>query len=149
MIRIYLDNCCIQRPLDDQRFARIRLETEAISLLLALCQSTPEQNAQAELVTSEISTVENNKNPDTTRKAFGAGILEQAKEYILLNENITARAKELTTQGLHAFDALHLACAEAAKVDYFCTTDDKLLKKARTLSTITVCTPLSCLENLI
>jgi len=29
-----------------------------------------------------------------------------------------------------------LACAEAAKADYFCTCDDKFLKKAKTLQDI-------------
>jgi predicted nucleic acid-binding protein len=29
--------------------------------------------------------------------------------------------------------ALHLACAEAAGADYFCTCDDRFLKKAQTL----------------
>jgi hypothetical protein len=144
MVRIYLDNCSIQRPLDDQRFARIRLETEAVSLLLAMCY-----NGQAELITSEISVIENSNNPDFTRKAFGAGILEQAHECIAVTPSITARAEECIAHGIQAFDALHLACAEAASADYFCTCDDKLLKKARVFAKITVCTPFSCLENLI
>jgi len=33
-MKLYLDTCCLQRPLDDQRQARIRLETEAILALL-------------------------------------------------------------------------------------------------------------------
>jgi len=28
-MRIYLDNCCFNRPFDDQKQIRIRLETEA------------------------------------------------------------------------------------------------------------------------
>ncbi|MFN0197095.1 MAG: PIN domain protein, partial [Planctomycetaceae bacterium] len=28
-MRIYLDNCCFNRPFDDQRQIRVRLETEA------------------------------------------------------------------------------------------------------------------------
>jgi hypothetical protein len=28
-MRVYLDNCCFNRPFDDQRHLRIRLETEA------------------------------------------------------------------------------------------------------------------------
>ena len=31
-------------------------------------------------------------------------------------------------------DALHLASAIEMKVDYFCTTDDKLLKKAKKIN---------------
>jgi len=29
MMRVYLDNCCFNRPFDDQSQARIRLEAEA------------------------------------------------------------------------------------------------------------------------
>jgi hypothetical protein len=35
MRTIYLDACCINRPFDDQSQARIRLEAEAVLLLLA------------------------------------------------------------------------------------------------------------------
>jgi hypothetical protein len=28
-MRVYLDNCCFNRPFDDQRHLRIRLEAEA------------------------------------------------------------------------------------------------------------------------
>ncbi len=31
-------------------------------------------------------------------------------------------------------DALYLACAEAADVDYFCTCDDNLLRKAKQIA---------------
>lgn len=33
-MKIYLDACCLNRPFDDQRQARVRLEAEAISLIL-------------------------------------------------------------------------------------------------------------------
>ena len=34
-MRIYLDTCCLQRPLDDQTQPRIRVETEATSVKMA------------------------------------------------------------------------------------------------------------------
>uniref|UniRef100_UPI004057AA44 hypothetical protein n=1 Tax=Candidatus Electrothrix sp. TaxID=2170559 RepID=UPI004057AA44 len=39
------------------------------------------------------------------------------------------RAKEFEQEGLQAFDALHLACAEKG-ADVFLTVDDGLLKRA-------------------
>ncbi len=39
MIRVYLDNCCLNRPFDDQRQARIRLESEAIMAIIEQIQS--------------------------------------------------------------------------------------------------------------
>ncbi|MFM7219786.1 MAG: hypothetical protein ACKO21_06185 [Nodosilinea sp.] len=40
------------------------------------------------------------------------------------------RAGDLQELGFKPFDALHIACAEAANVDTFLTTDDQLLRKA-------------------
>jgi hypothetical protein len=43
---------------------------------------------------------------------------------------------------------LHLACAEAAEADYFCTCDDKFLKKAKALTDnkTTAVSPLELIE---
>jgi hypothetical protein len=38
-MRVYLDICAIQRPLDEQSQLRIRLETKAILGVLAACAS--------------------------------------------------------------------------------------------------------------
>ena len=37
MIRIYLDACCLNRPFDDQTQIRIRLEAEAVLMVLTQC----------------------------------------------------------------------------------------------------------------
>ncbi len=39
MVKVYLDVCCLNRPFDDQRQSRIRLESEAVLLILARCKS--------------------------------------------------------------------------------------------------------------
>lgn len=36
---IYLDVCCLNRPFDDQTQERIRLEAEAVLLILERCQA--------------------------------------------------------------------------------------------------------------
>lgn len=56
-----------------------------------------------------------------------------AKESIKLTREVEALAKTLMETGLKTLDALHLASASVAKVDYFCTCDDKFIKKAKTL----------------
>lgn len=38
-MRIYLDNCCLQRPLDNQTHPRVRIETEAVFAILAAAQA--------------------------------------------------------------------------------------------------------------
>jgi hypothetical protein len=56
----------------------------------------------------------------------------------------------LENQGFKAFDALHLACAEAGAVDYFCSCDDRLLKRAKLQSDLKLKTmsPLDFIEEL-
>jgi predicted nucleic acid-binding protein len=44
-----------------------------------------------------------------------------------------ALAGKLGASGFKPLDALHLAFASASKVDYFCTCDDKFLRKAKSL----------------
>ncbi len=36
-MRLYLDVCCLNRPFDDQRQERVRLETEALLIVFARC----------------------------------------------------------------------------------------------------------------
>ena len=43
------------------------------------------------------------------------------------------RARLLNEAGLKPLDALHFACAVEAGADYFCTCDDRLLKRARVI----------------
>jgi len=44
---------------------------------------------------------------------------------------ILDKALELDKCGLMGMDALHIACAQKAKVDFFITCDDNLLKKLK------------------
>jgi len=37
-MKIYLDNCAIQRPLDDKSQIRIALEAEAVLGIISLCE---------------------------------------------------------------------------------------------------------------
>ncbi len=55
--------------------------------------------------------------------------LNLAKEYIHINNKIEKRSLALEELSILGIDALHIAIAEAAKVDYFITCDDKLLKR--------------------
>jgi len=61
-------------------------------------------------------------------------ILELSKETVKLTAEVEALARRLrTASGLKPLDALHLASASTANADYFCTCDDKFLRKAKTL----------------
>ena len=133
MVKLYFDPCCLHRPLDNKAELRVSLESEAVLAVLALCES-----GQASLVSSDVLVFEVERNPNPQRKAFVSEILADATAVVALDENIETRAKGLERQGVKALDALHLASAEAGGVDFFCTCDDRLLKKAKLLTDLRV-----------
>jgi len=64
MTRIYLDVCCLNRPFDDQQQDRIRLESEAVLLILAHLEAGKWEWLGSEVVDWEIE-----QTPDPERKA--------------------------------------------------------------------------------
>ena len=124
---------------------RIRLEAESILSLLELCK-----RGKLELISSEALELEIEKNSLATRRNYAEAALELAHTYIMLDENIEFRAEELLRLGIQPLDALHLASAEVAKADYFCTCDDRFLRRARTINDLktVVITPLELIEEL-
>ena len=81
-------------------------------------------------VSSEALAEEIGKNPNVERRLGNAALLPLAAELMVVNNGIVCRAQELQSEGYGAFDALHLACAEAASADVLLTTDDAFIKKA-------------------
>lgn len=144
-MKIYLDSCSLQRPLDSKEHVRIVLEAEAILAILSLHES-----GALELVSSEPLIFEAQRNPNVSRKEYAFGVLYQAKIFIRINEGIENKAKELTEIGIKPLDALHLASADHAQADYFCTCDDKFLKKAKSLKGLTpkIVSPIELIEEI-
>ena len=125
-MRVYLDVCCLNRPFDDRTQDRIHLEAEAILTILKYIEKK-----QWWMINSDAIIYEVNKIPDPERKTKVQFTLFNAKDYVQINEQILRRAKQIQQLGVKSFDALHIACAEAAQADIFLTTDDKLLKKVQ------------------
>jgi predicted nucleic acid-binding protein len=73
-------------------------------------------------------------NPDPVRRDFAAQAIAKATQFVSTNDPIKARAQTFIAAGIKALDALHLASAVEAQVDYFCTCDDRFLKKACSLT---------------
>jgi len=128
-MRVYLDCCSLQRPFDDRSQPRIAVEAEAVLVILALCESQ-----QVRLISSESLLFEIGRIPDQTRREDALTILRLAKETVELTTEVEVLARILMASGLKPLDALHLASASTAKADYFCTCDDKFLRKAKTLN---------------
>jgi len=80
-MRIYLDTCCLQRPLDDQTQPRIRVETEAVFAILASVQ-----DGGVTLLTSEALEFEIGRIPDEQRRKEAMAILTLAGERLTLSD---------------------------------------------------------------
>jgi predicted nucleic acid-binding protein len=132
-VKIYLDLCAIQRPLDTPDHVRIVLESEAVLGIIAFCDK-----GQIELLSSEALLYEGEQSPLPIRKEHTLAILEKAKSIINVAKKETRRAEKLMSFGLEPLDALHLALAESGNADYFCTCDDKLLKNAKRVGNLMV-----------
>ena len=122
---LYLDVCCFNRPFDDQTQERVRLESEAVLLILGRCQ-----RGEWQLVGSEAVALEINQTRDSGRKSKLLALANLATLHVMVDESVEARASFLVHQGLKTFDALHIACAEAGQANAFVTTDDRLIRWA-------------------
>ncbi|MBQ9494307.1 MAG: hypothetical protein IJR50_01560 [Treponema sp.] len=124
-MKVYLDNCCYNRPYDDQSDLRISLETQAKLFIQYLIQEK-----KLELVTSYVLYYENSKNPHTSRSETIFDFFKNATSYVGIDKNnhILDLATKIQITGIKTADACHIACAEFSKCDFFVTTDDRILK---------------------
>lgn len=135
-MRVYLDNCCLNRPFDDQRQMRVRLEAEA-----KLCIQEHIRSGTLDLVWSYILDFENAANPFEERRTTISGWRQYATMDIEETAMILQSANRLAGMGLKAKDALHIACAIAGECTYFVTTDDNILKRRQEVHDIIVIDP--------
>lgn len=126
-MKIYLDVCCINRPFDDQTEERVRMESEAVLVILKRCLS------EWTLIGSEAIDYEISRIPDAERRSKVERIASISREKTIVDESIVSRAREIQMQGLTPMDALHLACAERS-ADIMLTTDDEILRAAIRMS---------------
>jgi predicted nucleic acid-binding protein len=125
-VKIYLDLCAIQRPLDTANQVRIALEAEAVPGIIRFSDS-----AQVELLSSEALLYEGEQSGLPIRREHTRAVLAKAKSIVNVSETETTRAANLVTFGIKPIDALNLALAESGKADYFCTCDDRLLQHSK------------------
>jgi len=135
--KVYLDNCCFNRPYDDQIQEVIRLETGAKLYLQELIKA-----GELELVWSFILDFENEANPHVEKKESIAEWRSIAKTSVAPLEAVRSAAIEIQSKtSLKAKDSLHLACAILAEADNFVTTDKQILKKRNLLPTVAIVDP--------
>ncbi len=136
-MKLYLDNCCFNRPFDDQSNIRIRIEAEA-----KLRIQEDIRSGLYALVWSYIMDYENGRNPFLERKEQIALWSEYSVNDVGEDNEVLRIARLLNDKGIKKLDSLHIACAIAAKADYFLTTDKGILKKAMFVNDIKIIDPI-------
>ena len=111
-MKIYLDNCCYNRPFDDQSQQRIFEETNAIFNIINLSCELDYVIFGSDVLIMEIAKITQTVNQN----------INLSKEIEQIAESIVKISK------IHDFDALHLASAIIGGADIFFTTDYKLIK---------------------
>lgn len=114
----------MNRLTDDQNQPRIREEAGAVERVLKLVRDGTVQWTSSDALADEID-----RNSDLERKLGNVALLAFTSEIVEENDQIAHRAEALHRVGYGVFDALHLACAEAARVDVLLTTDDSFIRK--------------------
>ncbi len=137
------DNCCFNRPFDDQSQLRILLETEA--------KLNIQENIRSGIFTliwSYVLDYENSKNPFRERK-------EQIEKWRAYSEvdieeenKIIEMASAINAHGINKFDSLRIACAIYGDADYFLTTDDRVLEKSTLIHNVTITDPIGFIKEL-
>jgi hypothetical protein len=141
-LKIYLDNCCYNRPFDDQSQIRIHLETQA-----KLYIQDKIKEGIYHLVWSYILDYENGKNPYEEKRLAISPWRAIASSFIAEEtEEILTFAESLVLRGIKTYDALHISCAVAAQCDYFLTTDKKLLNTL--ISEIKIVSPIVFVDEM-
>jgi predicted nucleic acid-binding protein len=123
-ISIYLDVCTLCRPFDDQSFLRIRMETDAVNLIMSKVVE-----GSLILAVSPVHFAEINAIHDNIERVELLSILERFGVMLDIDKAAARmRAEELVAAGFGPADAAHIAFAEGGKAK-FISCDDKLLKK--------------------
>ncbi|MCL2027274.1 MAG: PIN domain-containing protein [Bacteroidales bacterium] len=139
--RIYLDNCCFNRPYDDQTQLNIYLETQAKLHVQSLVYKK-----KIELVWSFILTFENSQNIFNAKKTSISQWENLSSFFVEKSEEIRVIAKDIMTYGVKATDAAHVACAIVGNCDYFITVDKRLLKYQD--KRIKICDPIEFINEI-
>lgn len=139
-MRVYLDNCCYNRPFDDQDQLKVRLETEAKLRIQFLMRTGVLEYAWSDMLSLEVL-----DNPVPSHRDKILEWKDGASVNVTMSSQILAAAKRLTAIGVGNADALHVASARQAGCDWFFTTDIRLLKKVRTFDGMRLANPVEFL----
>ncbi len=141
-MRVYLDNCCYNRPFDEQGQLRVRLETEAKLEIQSQMRLGVLEYVWSDMLTGEVM---DSPFPDQRERIlpwrFGAA------ENVHITEDVEAQAEEYMRLGVKSSDAIHLACAVASDCDWFFTVDRGILRKVSRIGEMRVANPVDFVKE--
>jgi len=141
-VRVYLDNCCYNRPFDDQTQLLVRLETEAKLEIQSRMRLGVLEYVWSDMLIGEVM-----DSPFDDQRDKILPWCAGASAYVHVTPEIEARADEFMARGVKSSDAIHLACAEAAGCDWFFTVDRGILRKIRTVGEMRVENPMAYIQE--
>ena len=125
-VLIYMDCCCLNRPSDDQKQDKIRIESDVIMAILFRCFWGPWT-----LLGSDVLEYEIMKTPDQNKKDRALNLYGLRKENIMIDLDIVKRAHEMQKFGLTAADSMHYASAEKGCASILLTVDTNFVKNSK------------------
>jgi len=137
-LKLYLDNCCFNRPYDEPVNQFMSFEIESKLLIQEQIKK-----GYFNLVWSFILDFENEENPYEDIKESVKNWKKISKEFVQPEDVIRIKANELRKKyGFGAKDSLHISCALYSQCDYLLTTDKKMIKKGLSLNHIKILNPI-------
>jgi predicted nucleic acid-binding protein len=128
-MRIYLDNCCYNRPFNDFSQERIRLEGQAVLKILVRAYLGWDEIVGSEAVDFEIRNI-----ASVHKRLLVEAVYSSIRRHVVYTPEIIKRAQEIRSQSnIRTLDSLHIACAQSAEVEVLLTTDDRLERACRRL----------------
>ncbi|WP_202924859.1 PIN domain-containing protein [Myxacorys almedinensis] len=93
------------------------------------------ESGQLELISSSALVFEAEQIPLSQRRTYILETLAKANLFISRSKLVEERAQRFVGLGIKPLDALHLASSIEAEADYFCTCDDRFLRRANAADT--------------
>ncbi|MBI5153690.1 PIN domain-containing protein [Candidatus Poribacteria bacterium] len=127
-MRIYLDCCCLNRPFDDLRQERVRIESDAVTAILGKIERGEWQMLASDFLLAEVGRI-----PEPMRRKSCLAFVARASEFVPLGPEVESELRRLVSLGIPKMDAAHMASAVIGKADVFLTVDVVLLRRAHRL----------------
>lgn len=143
-MKIYLDNCCFNRPYDDPTDMIMLLEIDSKIIIQEKIK-----DGSLSLVWSFMLDHENNENPFEDIRESISLWKDMATEIVNPEESIRNNALMLNKKfGFAPKDSLHISSAMFAGCDYLLTTDKKMINKGVNLDSIRIINPIQFISVL-